>query len=192
MAKFHFRYGAMNAGKSTILLQTAYNYEEKGKKVVLLKPSVDTKGDEKIVSRIGLERKVDYLIDDNDSIISKLGDNISSLSCILVDEAQFLKRKQVDELFYISKIMDIPVIAFGLRTDFKSNGFEGSIRLLELADALEEMPTICRCGKKARFNAREVDGKFIFDGDSILIDDKAEVKYESLCGTCYIEEQEKV
>ena len=192
MAKFHFRYGAMNAGKSTILLQTAYNYEEKGKKVVLIKPSVDTKGDEKIVSRIGLERKVDYLIGDNDSIISKLGDNLSSLSCILVDEAQFLKRKQVDELFYISKIMNIPVIAFGLRTDFKSNGFEGSIRLLELADALEEMPTICRCGKKARFNARKVDGKFTFDGDSIVIDDKAEVEYESLCGTCYIEEQEKV
>ena len=192
MAKFHFRYGAMNAGKSTILLQTAYNYEEKGKKVVLIKPSVDTKGDEKIVSRIGLERKVDYLIGDNDRIISKLGDNLSSLSCILVDEAQFLKRKQVDELFYISKIMNIPVIAFGLRTDFKSNGFEGSIRLLELADALEEMPTICRCGKKARFNARKVDGKFTFDGDSIVIDDKAEVEYESLCGTCYIEEQEKV
>lgn len=162
MAKFHFRYGAMNAGKSTILLQTAYNYEEKGKKVVILKPSVDTKGDEKIVSRIGLERKVDYLIGNNDSIISKLGDNISSLSCILVDEVQFLKRKQVDELFYISKMMDIPVIAFGLR----SNGFEGSIRLLELADALEEMPTICRCGRKARFNARKVDGEFTFDGDS--------------------------
>lgn len=192
MAKFHFRYGAMNAGKSTILLQTAYNYEEKGKKVILLKPSVDTKGDEKIVSRIGLERKVDYLIGDNDSIISKLGDNIISIDCILVDEAQFLKSNQVDELFYISKIMDIPVIAFGLRTDFKSNGFEGSIRLLELADALEEMPTICRCGKKARFNARKVDGKFTFDGDSIVIDDNSEVIYESLCGTCYIEEQEKV
>ena len=192
MAKFHFKYGAMNAGKSTVLLQTAYNYEEKGKKVVLIKPSVDTKGDEKIVSRIGLERKVDYLISDNDSIISKLGDNISSLSCILVDEAQFLKRKQVDELFYISKIMDIPVIAFGLRTDFKSNGFEGSIRLLELADTLEEMPTICRCGRKARFNARKVDGKFTFDGDSIVIDDTSDVSYESLCGACYIEEQEKV
>ena len=192
MAKFHFRYGAMNAGKSTILLQTAYNYEEKGKKVILLKPSIDTKGDEKIVSRIGLERKVDYLIGDNDSIISILGDNIISIDCILVDEAQFLKRKQVEELFYISKIMDIPVIAFGLRTDFKSNGFEGSIRLLELVDALEEMPTICRCGKKARFNARKVDGKFTFDGDSIVIDDNSEVIYESLCGTCYIEEQEKV
>lgn len=192
MAKFHFRYGAMNAGKSTILLQTAYNYEEKGKKAVVLKPSVDTKGDEKIVSRIGLERKVDYLIDEDDSIISKLGDNISSLSCILVDEAQFLKRKQVDELFYITKKYNIPVIAFGLRTDFKTNGFEGSIRLLELADALEEMPTICRCGKKARFNARKVDGKFTFDGDSIVIDDKSDVFYESLCGTCYIEEQGKI
>ena len=87
MAKFHFRYGAMNAGKSTILLQTAYNYEEKGKRVVLLKPSIDTKGDEKIVSRIGLERKVDYLIGEDDSIISKLEDNILSIDCILVDEA---------------------------------------------------------------------------------------------------------
>lgn len=191
MAKFHFRYGAMNAGKSTILLQTAYNYEEKGKKVVILKPSVDTKGDEKIVSRIGLERKVDYLIGDNDSIISKLGDNISSFSCILVDEAQFLKRKQVDELFYISKMMDIPVIAFGLRTDFKTNGFEGADRLLELVDSIEEMPTICRCGKKARFNARKINNDFIFDGDSIVIDNDSNVSYESLCGTCYIKEKIK-
>ena len=87
MAKFHFRYGAMNAGKSTILLQTAYNYEEKGKKIVLLKSSIDTKGDEKIVSRIGLERKVDYLIYNDDSILSKLGDTIHNIDCILVDEA---------------------------------------------------------------------------------------------------------
>lgn len=191
MAKFHFRYGAMNAGKSTILLQTAYNYEEKGKKIVLLKPSVDTKGDRKIVSRIGLERKVDYLIGNNDSIISILGDNIISIDCILVDEAQFLKRKQVDELFYITKKYNIPVIAFGLRTDFKTNGFEGTIRLLELADALEEMPTICRCGKKARFNARRINGKFTFDGDSVVIDNDSSVEYESLCGECYIEEREK-
>lgn len=191
MAKFHFRYGAMNAGKSTILLQTAYNYEEKGKKVVLLKPRVDTKGDEKIVSRIGLERKVDYLVSDDDSIISMLEDNIISIDCILVDEAQFLKRKQVDELFRITKKYNIPVIAFGLRTDFKTNGFEGTIRLLELADALEEMPTICRCGKKARFNARRINGKFTFDGDSVVIDNDSSVEYESLCGECYIEEREK-
>lgn len=101
--------------------------KKKGKKVVLLRPSVDTKCDRKIVSRIGLERKVDYLVGENDSIISKLENIICSFSCILVDEAQFLKRKQVDELFYISKIMDIPVIAFGLRADFKTNGFEGQI-----------------------------------------------------------------
>ena len=188
MAKFHFRYGAMNAGKSTILLQTAYNYEENGKRVVLLKSSIDTKGDEKIVSRIGLERKVDYLIGEDDSIISILGDNIISIDCILVDEAQFLKRKQVDELFYITKKYDVPVIAFGLRTDFKTNGFEGSIRLLELADELLEMPTICKCGKKARFNATKINNKFTFEGDSIVIDNKTEIKYESLCGSCYINE----
>lgn len=188
MAKFHFRYGAMNAGKSTILLQTAYNYEEKGKKIVLLKSSIDTKGDEKIVSRIGLERKVDYLIYNDDSILSKLGNSIYNIDCILVDEAQFLKRKQVDELFYITKKYDVPVIAFGLRTDFKTNGFEGSIRLLELADELLEMPTICKCGKKARFNARKINNKFTFEGDSIVIDNKTEIKYESLCGSCYINE----
>ena len=192
MAKFHFRYGAMNAGKSTILLQTAYNYEENGKRVVLLKSSIDTKGDEKIVSRIGLERKVDYLIGEDDSIISILGDNIISIDCILVDEAQFLKRKQVDELFYITKKYNIPVIAFGIRTDFKTNGFEGSIRLLELADELLEMPTICKCGKKARFNGRKVDGKFILDGDSIVIDNDSAVSYESLCGECYINKLEKL
>lgn len=191
MAKFHFRYGAMNAGKSTILLQTAYNYEEKGKKIVLLKSSIDTKGDEKIVSRIGLERKVDYLIYNDDSILSKLGNSIYNIDCILVDEAQFLKRKQVDELFYITKKYNVPVIAFGLRTDFKTNGFEGSIRLLELADELLEMPTICKCGKKARFNARKINNKFTFEGDSIVIDNKTEVKYESLCGSCYINEFEK-
>ena len=177
MAKFHFRYGAMNTGKSTILLQTAYNYEEKGKRVVLLKPSIDTKGDEKIVSRIGLERKVDYLIGENDSIISILGDIIRSIDCILVDEAQFLKGKQADKLFYIAKKYNIPVIAFGLRTDFKTNGFEGSIRLLELADELLEMSTICRCGKKARFNARKINNGFTFDGDSVVIDDKMAISY---------------
>lgn len=192
MAKFHFRYGAMNAGKSTILLQTAYNYEENGKRVVLLKSSIDTKGDEKIVSRIGLERKVDYLIGEDDSIISILGDNIISIDCILVDEAQFLKRKQVDELFYITKKYNIPVIAFGIRTDFKTNGFEGSIRLLELADELLEMPTICKCGKKARFNGRKVDGKFILEGDSIVIDNDSAISYESLCGECYINKLEKL
>lgn len=191
MAKLTFRYGAMNAGKSTILLQTAYNYEEKNRKVVLLKPKMDTKGESCIVSRIGLSRKVDYLLDKDDSIVSTLENVIDSLDCILVDEAQFLRREQVDELFYISKKLGVAVIAFGLRTNFKMDGFEGSIRLLELADSLLEMPTICRCGVKARFNARKINGKFVFEGDSIVIDDQNNVEYESLCGKCFLEEMNK-
>lgn len=187
MAKLHFRYGAMNAGKTTIMLQTAYNYEERNQKVLLLKPSLDTKGNEKVVSRIGLSRDVDYLISPDDSIFDKIQNCLNWVNCILVDEAQFLNKRQVEELYYITKLYNIPVIAFGLRTDFKTNGFEGSIRLLELADALEEMPTICRCGKKARFNARKVDGEFTNVGDSVVIDGTQNVEYESLCGSCYID-----
>lgn len=187
MAKLHFRYGAMNAGKTTIMLQTAYNYEERNQKVLLLKPTIDTKGNEKVISRIGLSRDVDYLISQNDNILDKIVDCLNITNCILVDEAQFLTKSQVEELYYITKLYNIPVIAFGLRTDFKSNGFEGSIRLLELADALEEMPTICRCGKKARFNARKVNGEFTSDGDSVVIDGTQNVEYESLCGSCYID-----
>ncbi|MCI8362524.1 MAG: thymidine kinase [Clostridia bacterium] len=186
MAKLHFRYGAMNAGKTTIMLQTAYNYEERNQKVLIIKPSIDTKGNEKVVSRIGLSRDVDALISPDDSIFDRIGNCLDITNCILVDEAQFLSKSQVDELYYITKLYNIPVIAFGLRTDFKSNGFQGSIRLLELSDALEEMPTICRCGKKARFNARKVNGEFTSDGDSVVIDGTQNVEYESLCGSCYI------
>ncbi len=186
MAKLHFRYGAMNAGKTTIMLQTAYNYEERNQKVLIIKPSIDTKGNEKVVSRIGLSRDVDALISPDDSIFDRIGNYLDITNCILVDEAQFLSKSQVDELYYITKLYNIPVIAFGLRTDFKSNGFQGSIRLLELADALEEMPTICRCGKKARFNARKVNGEFTSVGDSVVIDGTQNIEYESLCGSCYI------
>ncbi len=186
MAKLHFRYSAMNAGKTTIMLQTAYNYEERNQKILIIKPSIDTKGGRKVVSRIGLSRDVDYLISPDDSILDKIKDCLNWVNCILVDEAQFLRKSQVEELYYITRLYNIPVIAFGLRTDFRTNGFEGSIRLLELADALEEMPTICRCGKKARFNARKVNGEFTSVGDSVVIDGTQNVEYESLCGSCYI------
>lgn len=186
MAKLHFRYSAMNAGKSTALIQTAYNYSERDQRALLIKPSIDTKGGRKIVSRIGASYDVDELIYSNDKVIEKLENYFEDVDCILVDEAQFLTRSQVDELFYITKLYDIPVIAFGLRTDFKTNGFEGSTRLLELADCLEEMPTICRCGKKARFNGRKLDGDFVTTGESIVIDDGKKVEYESLCGKCYV------
>lgn len=187
MSKLHFRYGAMNSGKTTILIQTAHNYEERGQKVIIIKPAIDTKGDQKIVSRIGVERKVDYLINKDDRIMSKIENDIEKLSCILVDEVQFLTKKQIDELYFITKLYGIPTICFGLRTDFKTNGFDGSSRLLELADELEELPTICRCGKKARLNGRKVNGKYVYEGESIKIDGSDDkIEYESLCGKCYL------
>ena len=140
MAKLYFRYGSMNCGKSTALLQVAHNYEEKNKKVEIVKPIVDTKGEDKVVSRIGAERKVDKLIDKKDNLYEFYQNK--NLDCILVDEAQFLEKKQVEELLYITKLLDIPVICYGLRTDFKTNGFPGSIRLLELADELDELQEI--------------------------------------------------
>lgn len=192
MAKLHFRYSAMNAGKTTILIQTDYNYRERDQRTIIIKPAIDTKGGKKIVSRIGVSREVDELIYAEDSLVEKLEKYFEDIDCILVDEAQFLKRKQVDELFLITKLYDLPVIAFGLRTDFKSNGFEGSTRLLELADCLEEMPTICRCGKKARFNGRKINGEFTSTGESIVIDDGTQVEYESLCGNCYVSKVLKI
>ncbi len=187
MAKLYFRYGAMNSGKSTALMQVAYNYEERGMKVRLLKPNVDTKGDDKLVSRLGVTRKVDWVVDPKDDIY-ELFDDIAGgeeISCILVDEAQFLTEDQVDQLMEVATLKNIPVICYGLRTDFLTNGFPGSRRLLLVAHSLEELKTICRCGKKAVFNGRKINGKFVFEGDQVAIDDKAEISYESLCVDCY-------
>jgi len=187
MAKLYFRYGAMNCGKSTMILQTAYNYEERDQKVIIIKSSIDTKGGTNIVSRIGLERKVDELVGPSESVIKKTKKYFNKISCILVDEAQFLTGDQVFELFIITKEYDIPVICYGLKADFKTNLFTGSKRLLEVADEFTELPTICRCGKKARFNARKINGRFVFDGDQVAIDEENNVSYESLCGKCYLD-----
>lgn len=186
MAKLHFKYGAMNSGKTTMLLQAAHNYEEQGKKVIVIKSNIDKKGNDTIINRIGLKRKVDELIGIDEKIIDKIRKYLDNLDCILVDEAQFLSRNQIDELFYITKIYDIPVIAYGLKTNFKSVVFTGSSRLVEVADSLEEIPTICNCGKKARFNVRTLNGEYLKEGDDILIDGTTEIKYESLCGKCYV------
>jgi thymidine kinase len=195
MAKLYFRYGAMNSGKSTSMLQAAYNYEERGHKVLLAKPSVDTKGDRGILSRLGVARGVDFLLTPEADAFSTfvehrarvLGDSGLDVSCLLVDEAQFLTEPQVDDLFRIAILENIPVLAYGIRTDFQTVAFPGSRRLLEVAHSLEELKTICRCGRKAMFNARKIDGRFVFDGDQVAIDG-AEVTYESLCGSCYLEE----
>ncbi len=188
MSKLYFRHGAMNSGKSTALLQVAYNYEERGQNVLIAKPAVDTKGDRNIVSRLGVVRDVDFLILPNDDLRELVASFSAKnkVDCLLIDEAQFLTREQVDQAMEIAVLDNVPVLAYGIRTDFKTNGFPGSIRLLEIAHSLEELKTICRCGKKAMFNARLQNGKFIFDGDQVAIDgDK--VTYESLCPNCYFE-----
>ena len=126
MSKLYFRYGAMNCGKTTALLQVAHNYEERDMKVLILKPGIDTKGNNKIVTRIGLKRKVDHVIKNDENLNKYLNEVSEDIKCILVDEAQFLSRDQVDELFMFSKLKNRPVICYGLRTDFKTMSFPGS------------------------------------------------------------------
>lgn len=195
MAKLYFRYGAMNSGKSTALLQAAFNYEERGHRVLLAKPAVDTKGDRDIVSRLGMVREVDFTIGPDDHVIGLFERYRTpvieafgrDVSCLLVDEAQFLTGDQVDDLLRIALLDDIPVLAYGIRTDFQTAAFRGSRRLLEVAHSLEELKTICRCGRKAIFNGRRIGGEYVFDGDQVAIDG-VEVTYESLCGVCYLQE----
>lgn len=184
MAKLYFRYGAMNSGKTTVLLQTAYNYEERGMHVVVIKPSIDTKGDSKIVSRLGVDREVDILLPTTDTVISHM--KPEKPDAIIVDEAQFLTPEQVDELYYITKMYEIPVLCYGLRCDFQMKGFPGATRLLEIADDITELKTICRCGKKATQNIRLINNQPIFEGAQVAIDGTDEVQYESVCGTCYL------
>lgn len=199
MAKLYFRYGAMNSGKSTSMLQAAYNYEERGHRVLLAKPSVDTKGDRGILSRLGVTRSVDYLLTPETDALATfrqhraqvLAQTGLDVSALLLDEAQFLTETQVDDLLRIAILENVPVLAFGIRTDFQTVAFPGSRRLLEVSHSLEELKTICRCGRKAVFNGRKIDGVFVFDGDQVAIDGM-EVTYESLCGSCYLAESHGV
>lgn len=185
MAKLIFNYAAMGSGKTIDLLRTVYNYEENGMKVLVLKPNIDTKGGDTIVTRIGLSRKTDYLIAPDSSVIDLLSDCLDKIDCIFIDEAQFLSEKQVIDLFVISNTYDIPVICYGLRTDFRGNLFPGSSKLLGIAEELHEFKTLCSCGEIARYNARRVNGKYIIDGDSVLIDGTSAVEYVPLCANCY-------
>jgi thymidine kinase len=196
VAKLYFRYGAMNSGKSTALLQAAYNYEERGQRVLLAKPAIDSRGDNAIVSRLGASRPVDFTISPDEDVLAQfmreraavIREAGRDVSCLLVDEAQFFSETQVDDLLRIAIEEDVPVLAYGIRTDFQTVAFPGSRRLLEIAHSLEELKTICRCGRKAIFNARKVDGAFVFDGDQVAIDGAREVSYDPLCGACYLEE----
>ena len=188
MAKLYFRYGAMNCGKSIALMIVAHNYEENGKKVIVIKSSIDTKAGTRLQTRIGIERDVDLLLNPNDSLKKYFSKWKKNISCVLVDEAQFLKPEQVEELWVLPKKYNIPVICYGLKVNFQGELFEGSKRLIELSDELEELITICECGKRAKFNARFVDGKFAIDGETVVIDgSQKNIEYRPMCGKCYME-----
>lgn len=192
MAKLYFKYGTMESGKSTKIIQEAYNYDRNNKSIIVAKPIIDSKGNDKIVSRIGIQRKIDVYIESDN--LKEIYEKINKDTfCILIDEAQFLNKNQVLELFKITKLLEIPVMCYGLKSNFKGEFFEGSEALMIYADSLEEIVTICSCGKKARFNARKVNGDFVTDGEDVLIDGSNEnVEYVPLCGKCYIKKVKKL
>ena len=192
MAKLNFKYATMNSGKTLDLIRTAHNYEENGYKVIILKPSIDTKGEAYIESRVGLKRKVNYLIGKEDNITNTIANELDNLTCILVDEAQFLSKKQIDELFLITKVFNISVICYGLRLNFMMEAFEGSKRLLEIAEELEELKTICKCGNVARYVGRKVSGDYVTFGEEVVIDGTNDIEYVPLCGDCYLKDVKKI
>lgn len=178
----------MGCGKTMQLLQVAFNYEERGHKVCVIKPKTDTKNGTKLLTRIGPERETDFCFDKKTNLYEIVAKNHKNVQCILVDEAQFLTKKQVDELMCVTIDLGIPVMAYGLRLNFRreDGGFEGATRLLQIAHDIEEIKTICECGKKATYNSRFLDGKLVADGPDILIDDgKTKIEYRAICPACY-------
>ncbi len=172
MAKLYFYYAAMNAGKSTTLLQSAHNYEERGMRVLLLTPRVDDRyGVGMISSRIGVQREAMAFAPDADLLVAVAREHFDSeVSCVLVDEAQFLTQTQVLQLTLVCDRLNIPVLAYGLRTDFRGEPFEGSKYLMAWAEELSELKTICPTGKKATMNARvDENGQQVLEGEQVAI-----------------------
>jgi thymidine kinase len=188
MAKLYFRHGTMGGAKTLNLLAVAHNYRQQGKKILLMKPGFDTRfGKEKIRSRAGLEMLADVLIEDEKSLKDIPHEGVA---CILVDEAHFLSAKVIDRLREIALCHDIPVLCYGLRTDFKSLLFEGSKRLMELSDSIEEVKSTCHfCNRKSIMNLKHVDGVAVSEGPSIELG--ADEKYFPACFSCYQNQIEK-
>jgi thymidine kinase len=184
MAKLYFRYGTVGSAKTLNLLAVAHNYRQQNKRVLLFKPALDTRfGPHDIRSRSGLAKPADLLLEP-DSVIDRA--RLEGVHCILVDEAQFLSTAIVDQLRDISTVQNIPVICYGLRTDFRTNLFDGSRRLVELADSIEEVKTTCAfCTRKAVFNLKLADGQPSLDGPSV--EPGLEEKFLPACAGCYRE-----
>jgi len=198
-AKLRFLYSPMEAGKSAMLLIEAYNFEKRKIGFLCMKPSIDNReNNKKICSRIGIEKDcfTIYPYYNIYEIVNKIvkieeGEEKNKLQWILVDECQFLTSKQVEQLRAIVDDLDINILCYGLRTDFQTNLFEGSRRLFELSDDIEEMKISCECGRKAIFNARFNElGQIVTDGEQILIG--GEDKYKPLCSKCYKKEMQKL
>ena len=184
MGKLYFRYGAMGSSKTANALMVRYNYIEKGQNGILLKPRADNRdGDATIRSRIGLSAECTFVEDFLDEVKNEWYTGKSNawdkLDCVIVDEAQFLTEKQVDLVAEIVDKYDLPVICYGLRTDFTSHLFTGSKRLMEIANYIEEVPTVCWCGRRAHFNARVSNGKIVRSGEQIMMGGNE--SYVSLC-----------
>ncbi len=188
MAKLYFRYGTVGSAKTLNLVAVAHNYRQQGKKILLLKPELDSRfGRDQIKSRAGLEMQADILVQPDSNLLYL---DFEGINCLLVDEAQFLSKQNIDQLRAITLVKSIPVICYGLRTDFKSRLFEGSSRLMELADSIEEVKATCHfCNRKSILNLRHSGGKACLDGPSVQLG--AEESYLPVCFTCYVHELQK-
>ncbi len=176
MAKLYFRYGAMGSSKTANALMVAYNYYERGKSALLVKPKLDNRDCEGVMaSRIGLNQKCDFV----ENLSAMPEDEIKSYDCIIVDEAQFCTKEQVELFVHIVDDLEVPVICYGLRTDFQRNLFPGSMWLLAWADVIEEIKTVCWCGKAATCNARFNENGMVTEGDQVVLG--ANDNYIALC-----------
>ena len=185
MAKLYFKYGAMGSSKTAQALITKYNYEENDMKVWLLKPSADTRDGVSILrSRIGLEAEVEIATPDANIYDRYVADHVGKCDAVIVDECQFLTPEQIDQLRGIVDDFNVPVMCFGLRTDFQTHLFPGSHRLMELADAIEEIKTMCDCGAKATVNARINDGYIVTEGAQVVLGGND--CYIAMCHRCYV------
>jgi len=188
MSKLYLRYGAMGCGKTMQLLQVAFNYKERGQKICIMKPATDAKNGTKLLTRIGPETETNICFSRTDNLFKIVKQKFPDVDCILIDEAQFITPAQADQLNEIVVVLNIPVMAYALRLNFRQTdgGFEGATRLLQIAHNIEEIKTICDCGKKAIRNARFLNGKLVTTGPNVLIDDgTSEIIYRPLCPKCY-------
>lgn len=190
MAKLYFRYSAMNAGKSTALLQVAHNYEALNREVAVYTAAIDDRyGVGQVTSRLGIQREAEVYTGQTDfeELLTQVKSEATDLACVLVDEAQFLTAAQVVQLHRFAHLQGIPVICYGLRTDFQGKPFPGAAELLSLADDLEELKTICACGKKATMNMRvDENGNRVTQGNQVEIGGNS--RYRQVCAGCFYKE----